>query len=55
MTWITIVFVVYLVELCIWGYVAYLHFEEKLIERPKMKFPKQTKVVIRTKKDIVRG
>ena len=55
MTWATIWFVVYLIELCIWGYVAYLHFEEKILKKPKMNFPKQTKVVVRTKKDIVRG
>jgi hypothetical protein len=55
MTWITIVFVVYLIELFLWAYIAYLHFEEKIMKTPKSKYPTNVKVVIRTKKDIVRG
>jgi len=55
MTWVTYWFVVYIFELLIWAYIAYLHFEEKLNKKPKVKFPVQTKVIVRTKKDIVRG
>ena len=55
MTWATIWFIVYLIELFIWAYVCYLHFEEKLHKKPKAKFLKEHKVIVRTKKDIVRG
>ena len=55
MIWATILFVVYLIELLIWAYVAYLHFEEKIMKEPKYKYPQQVKVVVKTKKDIVRG
>jgi len=55
MIWITIWFIVYNIELFLWAYIVYLHFEEKILRKPKMNFPKQTKVVVRTKKDIVRG
>jgi hypothetical protein len=54
MIWITIVFVVYLIELFIWSYVIYLHYEFK-INQQKAKFPTKMNVVIRSKKDIVRG
>jgi len=54
MTWLTYWFILYLIELGIWAYVAYLHFEAK-INQEKMKFPRKMNVVIRSKKDIVRG
>jgi len=54
MTWITIWFIVYLFEIFMWAYIIYLHFEDK-INREKVKFPAKTKVIVRTKKDIVRG
>ena len=54
MTWVTIWFVVYVIELVIWAYVIYLHFESK-INQKKVKFPAKTRVIVRTKKDIVRG
>jgi hypothetical protein len=54
MTWVTIWFVVYVIELCIWAYVIYLHYEVK-INQEKVKFPTKTRVIVRTKKDIVRG
>jgi hypothetical protein len=52
MTWVTIWFVVYVIELCIWSYIVYLHYEVK-INQEKVKFP--TKMTVRSKKDIVRG
>jgi hypothetical protein len=55
MIWITIWFIGYNIELFLWAYIAYLHFEEKILRKPKMNFPKQTKVVVKTKRDIVRG
>jgi len=58
MTWATIWFIVYLIELAIWSHVVYLHFEIKELEKtrlPKPKFDKEHKVLVRTKKDIVRG
>jgi hypothetical protein len=55
MTWVTIWFVVYVIELFIWAYIIYLHFLIKILAQPKAKFYRQTKVVVRTKKDIVRG
>ena len=55
MTWTTYWFILYLIELGIWAYVIYLHFIIKMLQKPKIKFPNQTKVVVRTKKDIVRG
>jgi hypothetical protein len=54
MTWITIWFIVYNIELILWAYIIYLHFIVK-INREKVKFPAKTKVIVRTKKDIVRG
>ena len=55
MTWLTYWFILYLIELGIWAYVAYLHFEEKIDKKPLVKYPTQTKVIVKTKKDIVRG
>ena len=55
MTWATYWFVIYIVELLLWAYVIYLHFIIKMLQKPKSKFYKQTKVVVRTKRDIVRG
>ena len=54
MTWATYWFIVYLIELGLWSYVIYLHFESK-INKKKVKFPAKTRVIVRTKKDIVRG
>jgi len=58
MSWVKYWFAVFLVELAIWSYVIYLHFEIKELEKirlPKPKFDKDHKVIVRTKKDIVRG
>lgn len=55
MTWLTLCFIFYLIELVILGYVVYLHFEEKIDKKPMVRYPTQTKVIVRTKKDIVRG
>jgi len=56
MSWVKYWFVIFLVELFLWAYIIYLHFEIKELERMrKPKFTKQHKVIIRTKKDIVRG
>jgi len=58
MSWVKYWFAVFLVELVIWSYVIYLHFEIKELEKtrlPKPKFDKEHKVIVRTKKDIVRG
>ena len=54
MTWATYWFVIYIVELLLWAYVIYLHFESK-INQKKVKFFAKTRVIVRTKKDIVRG
>jgi len=54
MTWLTLCFILYLIELGLWAYVIYLHFEAK-INQEKVKFPAKTRVIVRTKKDIVRG
>jgi len=57
-SWVKYWFVVFLFELAIWSYVIYLHFEIKELEKvklPKPKFDKEHKVIVRTKKDIVRG
>jgi len=51
-------FAVFLIEVAIWSYVIYLHFEIKELEKirvPRPKFGKEHKVVVRTKKDIMRG
>lgn len=51
-------FAIFLIEVTIWSYVIYLHFEIKELEKirvPKPKFGKEHKVVVRTKKDIMRG
>jgi len=56
MTWIKYWFAVFIIELFLWAYIIYLHFEIKELEKMrKPKFSKQQKVIIRTKKDIVRG
>ena len=55
MTWATFFFILYLIELGIWAYIFYLHFEEKIDKKPKPKFSKEHKVIIKSKKDIVRG
>ena len=58
MSWVKYWFAVFLVELVIWSYVIYLHFEIKELEKirvPIPKFDKGHKVLVRTKKDIVRG
>jgi len=54
MTWVTIWLVVYLIELLIWANVIYLHYEIK-INQQVAKFPKKMSVVVKSKKDIVRG
>jgi len=55
MTWATYWFIVYLIELGIWAYVIYLHLIINMLQIPKARFPNQTRVIVRTKKDIVRG
>ena len=58
MSWVKYCFAVFLIELAIWSYVIYLHFEIKELEKirtPRPKFDKEHKVLVRTKKDIVRG
>jgi len=54
MNWVKIWFATFIVELFIWSYVIYLHFEIKRLE--KIRVPKyQKQIIVRTKKDIVRG
>jgi hypothetical protein len=51
-------FIVFLIELGIWSYVIYLHFYIKELQKiriSKPKFQKEHKVIVKTKKDIVRG
>ena len=55
MNWVKYWFAVFIIELFIWAYIIYLHFLIKILEQPKAKFYRQTKVIVRTKKDIVRG
>jgi hypothetical protein len=57
MTWAKYWFAVFIIELFIWSYIVYLHFEIKELEKikPKAKFLKEHKVIVKTKKDIVRG
>jgi len=58
MSWVKYWFAVFLIEIVIWSYVIYLHFEIKELEKimvPKPRFDKEHKVVVKTKKDIVRG
>jgi len=55
MNWVTIWFIVYNIELLLWAYIIYLHFEEKLLRKTKVKFPQHTKMTVKSKKDIVRG
>ena len=54
MNWVKYWFAVFLIELFIWAYVIYLHFESK-INQKKVKFFAKTRVIVRTKKDIERG
>jgi hypothetical protein len=56
MTWVTYWFVVFLIELGLWGYIAYLHWEIKeLRHKTDVKYPKEKTLIVRSKKDIVRG
>ena len=55
MTWLTIWYVVYNLEIILWAYILYLHFLINMLQMPKAKFYRQTKIIVRTKKDIVRG
>ena len=55
MNWVKYWFAVFIIELFILAYIIYLHFLIKILEQPKAKFYQQTKVVVRTKRDIVRG
>jgi hypothetical protein len=56
MTWLTLFFILYLIELGICSYIVYLHFEIKRLEKIRVSRPKyQKQVVVKTKKDIVRG
>jgi hypothetical protein len=56
MNWVKIWFATFIVELFIWSYVIYLHFEIKRLEKIKVPRPKyQRQVIVKTKKDIVRG
>jgi hypothetical protein len=51
-------FIVFLIELGIWSYVIYLHFYIKELEKIRVlkpKFQKEHKVIVKTKKEIVRG
>jgi hypothetical protein len=55
MSWVKYWFAVFIIEVVIWSYVIYLHFHIKSLEKSKAKFLKEHKVIVRTKKDIVRG
>ena len=58
MSWVKYWFAVFIIEIAIWSYVIYLHFKIKELENirlSKPKFDKEHKVIVRTKKDIVRG
>jgi hypothetical protein len=58
MNWAKYWFAVFVIEVAIWSYVIYLHFEIKELQKikvPRPKFSKEHKVIIKTKKDIVRG
>lgn len=55
MIWVAYWFIVFIIEVGIWSYVIYLHFTIKELEKPRVRYAKDHKVVIRTKKDIVRG
>jgi hypothetical protein len=56
MNWIKLCFAAFILELFIWAYVIYLHFEIKELEKIKVPKPRyQKQVIVKTKKDIVRG
>jgi hypothetical protein len=58
MSWVKYWFAVFIIELFIWAYVIYLHFEIKELQKirtPRPKYLAEHKVVVRTKRDIVRG
>jgi len=58
MTWVKYWFAVFIVELFLWAYIIYLHFEIKELQKmriPKPRYQKEHKVIVKTKKDIVRG
>ena len=56
MNWVKYWFAVFIIELFIWSYVIYLHFEIKILESIKSpKYQKEHKVIVKTKKDIMRG
>ena len=58
MNWIKYWFAVFIVELFIWSYVIILHFEIKELQKirmPKPRYQKEHKVIVKTKKDIMRG
>ena len=56
MNWVKIWFATFIVELFIWTYVIYLHFEIKELQKIKVPKPRyQKQVIVKTKKDIVRG
>jgi hypothetical protein len=58
MSYVKYWFCIFVIEIFIWAYVIYLHFEIKELEKikvPKPKFLKEHKVIVRTKKDIMRG
>ena len=58
MNWVKYWFAVFIIELFIWSYVIILHFEIKELQKmrtPKPRYKKEHKVVVKTKKDIMRG
>jgi hypothetical protein len=58
MSWVKYWACIFIIELFIWSYVIYLHFEIKELEKIKVQKPKfndEHKVIVRTKKDIMRG
>jgi len=56
MNWVKIWFATFIVELFIWSYVIYLHFEIKELQKIRVLKPRyQKQVIVKTKKDIVRG
>jgi hypothetical protein len=58
MNWIKYWFAVFIIELFIWAYVIILHFEIKELQKiraPKPRYQKEHKVIVKTKKDIMRG
>jgi hypothetical protein len=61
MIWVTVLVLYFsILKLGIWAYVIYLHFADQGVREvnskvPKIQFDTEHKVVVRTKKDIVRG